>query len=90
MVPGTRGGLRAAAILLEARILAVADVVEAMMSDRPHRPALAETAALEEIENTKGTVFDTSAVDACLRLFREGRFKFSETRTDECADLHHQ
>ena len=68
----------------------MADVVEAMMSDRPHRRALAETAALEEIENAKGTLFDTSAVDACLRLFREGRFKFSETHTDECADPHYQ
>jgi HD-GYP domain-containing protein (c-di-GMP phosphodiesterase class II) len=83
-------GLTGSAILLEARILAVADVVEAMMSDRPHRRALSETAALEEIENAKGTLFDTSAVDACLRLFREGRFRFSETRTDECADPHYQ
>jgi HD-GYP domain-containing protein (c-di-GMP phosphodiesterase class II) len=77
-------GLTGSDILLEARILAVADVVEAMMSDRPHRRALTEAAALEEIENAKGTLFDTSAVDACLRLFREGRFKFDEARPDEC------
>ncbi len=77
-------GLTGSDILLEARILAVADVVEAMMSDRPHRRALTEAAALEEIENTRGTLFDTSTVDACLRLFREGRFRFDVTPPDEC------
>ena len=56
---------------MEARILAVADVVEAMASYRPYRPALGLNAALEEIENNKGTLYNTDAVDACLRLFRE-------------------
>jgi HD-GYP domain-containing protein (c-di-GMP phosphodiesterase class II) len=63
-------------ILIEARILAVADVVEAMASHRPYRPALGLNAALEEIENNKGTLYDAGAVDACLRLFREKGFKF--------------
>jgi HD-GYP domain-containing protein (c-di-GMP phosphodiesterase class II) len=62
-------------ILMEARILAVADVVEAMASHRPYRPALGLTAALEEIENNKGTLYDADAVDVCLRLFREKGFQ---------------
>jgi HD-GYP domain-containing protein (c-di-GMP phosphodiesterase class II) len=60
---------------MEARILAVADVVEAMASHRPYRPALGLTAALEEIENNKGTLYDADAVDVCLRLFREKGFQ---------------
>jgi HD-GYP domain-containing protein (c-di-GMP phosphodiesterase class II) len=68
--------LKGEAILIEARILAVADVVEAMASHRPYRPALGLNAALEEIENNKGTLYDAGAVDACLRLFREKGFKF--------------
>lgn len=58
-------------ILVEARILAVADVVEAMASHRPYRPALGLEAALEEIEKNRGSLYDTDAVDACLRIFRE-------------------
>ena len=61
-------------ILMEARILAVADVVEAMASHRPYRPALGLPTALAEIENNKGMLFDTDAVDACLRLFRGKKF----------------
>ena len=64
-------GLKGEAILLKARILAVADVVEAMSSHRPYRPALGIEAALAEIERGRGTLFDTNVVDACLRLFRE-------------------
>jgi len=66
-------------ILLEARILAVADVVEAMASHRPYRAALGLNAALVEIENHKGTLYDAEAVDACLRLFREKGFQFEGT-----------
>jgi len=62
-------------ILLEARILNVADVVEAMASHRPYRPALGLDAALEEIEKNKGTFYDEAVGDACLRLFREKGFK---------------
>jgi PAS domain S-box-containing protein len=58
-------------ILIEARILAVTDVVEAMASHRPYRPALGLNAALEEVENNRGIHYDTEVVDACLRLFRE-------------------
>jgi len=58
-------------ILMEARILAVADVVEAMASHRPYRPTLGIDAALEEIEKNKGILYDDAVADACLRLFRE-------------------
>ncbi|PKN89244.1 MAG: hypothetical protein CVU51_01110 [Deltaproteobacteria bacterium HGW-Deltaproteobacteria-1] len=58
-------------ILMEARIMAVADVVEAMASHRPYRAALGIEAALEEIEKNKGIIYDADVVDACLKLFRE-------------------
>jgi HD-GYP domain-containing protein (c-di-GMP phosphodiesterase class II) len=67
-------------ILMEARIMAVADVVESMASHRPYRPGLGIDASLEEIENNKGTLYDTDAADACLRLFREKGFQFEEPR----------
>lgn len=63
--------LKVGDILLESRILAIADVVEAMASHRPYRASLGIEAALEEIEKNKGTLYDETAVDACLRLFRE-------------------
>jgi len=66
-------------ILLEARIMAVADVVEAMASHRPYRPALGIDAALEEIENNRGVLYDADVVDACLRLFREKDFTLETT-----------
>jgi len=58
-------------ILLEARILAVADVVEAMASHRPYRPSLGIEVAIEEIEKNRGLLYDAAAVDACIKLFRE-------------------
>lgn len=58
-------------ILMAARVMAVADVVEAMSSHRPYRPSLGIEAALEEIEKNRGTLYDADVVDACLRLFRE-------------------
>jgi PAS domain S-box-containing protein len=61
-------------ILMEARILAVADVVEAMASHRPYRPGLGIDAALKEIEKNKGIFYDDAVADACLRLFREKGF----------------
>lgn len=67
-------GLKGEDILLEARILAVADVVEAMVSHRPYRPAATLDAALSEIVMSRGTRFDARAVDACLRLFRERNY----------------
>ncbi|OGA54445.1 MAG: hypothetical protein A3G24_06965 [Betaproteobacteria bacterium RIFCSPLOWO2_12_FULL_62_13] len=69
-------GLKGDEILLEARILAVADVVEAMVSQRFHRPGLSIDAALAEITKFRGTKFDPGAVDACVRLFREKGFAF--------------
>ena len=61
-------------ILLESRIMAVADVVEAMSSHRPYRAALGIKAALAEIENGRDKIYDTAAANACLRLFREQNF----------------
>jgi HD-GYP domain-containing protein (c-di-GMP phosphodiesterase class II) len=63
--------LKGDAILLEARIMAVADVVEAMSSHRPYRAALGLEMALAEIERGGGTLYDPVVADACLRLFRE-------------------
>ncbi len=63
--------LRGDEIILEARIMAVSDVVEAMSSHRPYRASLGIEAALEEIENNKGILYDQDVVDACLKLFRE-------------------
>ena len=67
--------LKGEEIIMEARILAVADVVESMASHRPYRPALGLNAALAEIENNRGTLYDADAVDACLRLFRGKRYQ---------------
>jgi PAS domain S-box-containing protein len=68
-------GLKGEDILMEARILAVADVVEAMMSYRPYRPSLGVEIALTEIENNAGTLYDHKVANACLKLFREKGFK---------------
>jgi PAS domain S-box-containing protein len=63
-------------ILMEARIMAVADVLESMASHRPYRAALGINAALEEIEKNKETLYDADVVDTCLRLFNEKGYKF--------------
>lgn len=70
-------GLKGDQILLEAKIITVADVVEAISSHRPYRAALGIEAALEEIRHGRGTVYEASIVDACLGLFEEKRFMFS-------------
>jgi HD-GYP domain-containing protein (c-di-GMP phosphodiesterase class II) len=62
-------------ICIEARILCVADVVEAMASHRPYRPGLGIDAALAEIEKNRGICYDDAVANACLRLFREKGFK---------------
>ncbi len=67
--------LKGGEILIEARILAVADVVEAMASHRPYRASLGIEAALEEIENNKGILYDNEVASACLKLFREKGYK---------------
>jgi PAS domain S-box-containing protein len=64
-------------ILLESRILAVADVVEAMASHRPYRASLGIEPALEEIEKNKGILYDDSVADACLKLFREKGYQLT-------------
>jgi PAS domain S-box-containing protein/putative nucleotidyltransferase with HDIG domain len=70
-------GLQGKDILLEAKILAVADVVEAMASNRPYRPAKTIDASLDEISVNKNILYDPDAVDACLELFRERDFAFN-------------
>jgi putative nucleotidyltransferase with HDIG domain len=71
---GYPNGLAGEAILLEARILAVADVVDGLSTHRPYRAALRTEAALQEIERMRGRWLDAQAVDACLRLVREQGF----------------
>jgi PAS domain S-box-containing protein/putative nucleotidyltransferase with HDIG domain len=73
---GYPNGLKGEDLLLEAKILAVADVVEAMASHRPYRPALGIEKALEEISKNKGKLYDPDVVDACVELFRSGKFEF--------------
>ena len=69
--------LKAEQISLEGRIMAVADVVDAMSAYRPYRPSLGIDAALAEIERGRGFLYDESVVDACLALFRENNYKIS-------------
>jgi PAS domain S-box-containing protein len=64
-------------LLIESRILMVADVVEAMASHRPYRPALGLDAALNEIEKNRGIIYDTAVADACLRLFKEKNYQLA-------------
>jgi HD-GYP domain-containing protein (c-di-GMP phosphodiesterase class II) len=68
--------LKGDSIIIEARILAVADTVEAMSHNRPYRPSLGIDKALDEIESGKGTLFDERVVDACLKLFRQDSYEF--------------
>jgi HD-GYP domain-containing protein (c-di-GMP phosphodiesterase class II) len=65
-------------IILESRIISVADVVEAMTTDRPYRAALGIDMALDEVLKFKGQKYDASVVDACVKLFREKNFTFSK------------
>jgi HD-GYP domain-containing protein (c-di-GMP phosphodiesterase class II) len=71
-------GLKDDDILLESKIIAVADVVEAISSHRPYRPALGILVALEEIERNSGIFYDKTASEACLKLFREKRYTMPE------------
>ncbi len=74
---GYPAGLRSEAILPEAKVLAVCDVVEAMTTHRPYRPGLGIEAALVEIERGKETLYDAQTVDACIQLIRDEGFQFS-------------
>jgi len=73
---GCPNGLKGDRILIEVRIIAVADVVEAISSHCPYRPAKGIDVALEEIENNAGVLYDREVVRICLKLFREDGFRF--------------
>lgn len=73
---GYPSGLSGKDMLTEAKIISVADIVEAIASHRPYRPALGIDAALEEISGNKGVLYDKEVVNACLELFKEKGFKF--------------
>ena len=75
---GYPSGIKENELLMEARILGVADVVEAMNSYRPYRPPLGIDKALGQISRNKGILYDPSAVDACVRLFTEKGFEFED------------
>jgi len=74
---GYPDGIEEGKMSTEAKIIAVADVVEAMMSHRPYRSALGLDKAIEEISNNKGTLYDTKVVEACLSLLTEDGFTFT-------------
>lgn len=74
---GYPAGLRCSDILLEAKIIAVADVVEAMTSHRPYRGSLGMDVAINEITSQKGLKFDPEVVDACLKVFANNKFHFN-------------
>jgi PAS domain S-box-containing protein/putative nucleotidyltransferase with HDIG domain len=71
-------GITGKKIFMEAKILAVSDVVEAMSSHRPYRPALGINKALQEIVSHKGVLYDAEVVDACVSVFSEKKFDFKE------------
>jgi len=72
---GYPDGISGENILIEARILSVADVIEAMSSHRPYRPTLGVDMALREIQQNKGVLYDSRVVDACLKLFNERGYR---------------
>lgn len=74
---GYPGGLKGNAIMLEARILAIADVIEAMTSHRPYRPGFGIDVALEEIEKNSGILYDEEAAKAAIKLFKEDNYDLS-------------
>ena len=74
---GYPNGLPGEDLLIESKILSVADVVEAMATHRPYRPALGIDAALAEITANRGILYDPEVVDACLRLFRDKGYQIS-------------
>ena len=75
---GYPNGIRGDQILIGARIIGVADVVEAMASHRPYRPARGIQAALDEIDRGRGTLYDPDVADACRRLWQQGRLTLEE------------
>ena len=75
---GYPSGLKNSEILAESKICAVADVVEAMASYRPYRPAIGIDKALDEISSNAGILYDKNVVDACIYLFKEKKYKLKE------------
>ncbi|MHB8279929.1 MAG: PAS domain S-box protein [Candidatus Humimicrobiaceae bacterium] len=73
---GYPDGLKGDKIMVEAKILSVADVVEAISSHRPYRPALGMDKAFEEIQKYKGVLYDSEVVDACIKVFNKKDFSF--------------
>lgn len=73
---GYPNGLKDEQIILEAKIISVADVIEAIASHRPHRPGYGIDVALEEIVGKKGILYDKDVVEACVKLFKEKGFSF--------------
>jgi len=69
-------GLKGDDIMLEAKILAVADVVEAMASHRPYRPSLGKDQAFEEMKKNKAILYDSRVVDACIKLYEQDKLLF--------------
>ena len=84
---GYPDGITGDDMLIEARILAVADVVEAMSSHRPYRAATGIDSALDEIEKNRGTLYDPEVVDACIRVFREKNFQLDRNGEGEKIDI---
>ena len=72
---GYPDGISGDDILIESKILAVADVIEAMSSHRPYRPTLGVDVALREVQQNKNILYDSNVVDACLRLFNEKGYR---------------
>jgi PAS domain S-box-containing protein/putative nucleotidyltransferase with HDIG domain len=72
-------GLKGNEICIEARILGVVDVVEAMCSHRPYRSSRGLEKALKEITQHKGKLYDSNVVDACVKLFKDNKFKFESS-----------
>jgi HD-GYP domain-containing protein (c-di-GMP phosphodiesterase class II) len=84
---GYPNGLSGDEIMIEARIIAVADVVEAIASHRPYRQALGIDDALQEISDNKGILYDPLVVDACLTLFKKKHFKLDPVAPDNTGTL---
>ncbi len=74
---GYPNGVRGSGLTLEARIIAVADVLDALISHRPYRPSLGLDTALAKIVENRDILFDANVVDACLRLFMQGSHTYS-------------
>jgi PAS domain S-box-containing protein len=85
---GYPSGLKGDELLLESKILTVADIVEAMASHRPYRAALGVEAALNDIRARRGISLDAEVVDACLRLFNEQGYEFQDTQVCDLGQSH--